>query len=196
MAEGSFAAAMNSFGPEAWWRGREFLERILPTPRARQAAVVAAFALFGLLWGAGVAIGGFGAALVCVSMIACACCLLDFRAGVMLLIVIMPISSSVIFPHAMFGMTGMNPLNLLLVMTLGIFLMNALGDSGLRGFIPRHLFWLYIVPFVIAGLIGTQHINEIPPEFRATRCSSRSGSWCTRRWSARRSGAAGTPRSS
>ena len=168
MAEGNFAAAMNTFGPEAWWRGRELFERFFPTPRARQAVVVTAFALFGLLWGAGVALGGFGTALVCVSMLACACCLFDFRAGVMLLIVIMPISSSVIFPHAMFGMTGMNPLNLLLVMTLGIYMMNALGDADMRGFIPRHLFWLYIVPLVVAGLIGTQHIQEIPREFKVS----------------------------
>ncbi len=168
MAEGSFGAAMSSFGPQAAWRAREIFERLLPTPRARQAALVAGFALFGLVWGAGIALGGFGAALVCVSMIACACCLLDFRVGVMLLIIIMPISSSSIFPHAMFGMTGLNPLNLLLVMTLAIYLLNTVGGADMRGFIPRPLFWLYIVPFVAAGFIGMEHVKEIPRMFKAS----------------------------
>ena len=168
MAEGNMAAALNIFAPDGFARIREFFERAFSTPRARQAALVTGFALLGLVWGAGIAVGGIGAALVCVSFIACVCCLLDFRVGVMLLIIIMPISSSVIFPHAMFGRTGMNPLNALLVMTLGIYLMNTIGRGEMRGFIPRPLFWLYILPFLAAGIIGMQHVDEIPRLFKAT----------------------------
>ena len=145
---------------------RELCERILRTPRSRQIALLTALTLFGIGWGALVAIGGFGAALACVSMVACLCCLLDFRTGVTLLIIMMPISSSVLFPHAMFGLTGLNPMNLLLVMTLGIYLMNSIGTSGTRGFIPRYLWWLYIVPILAGGFLGMQHIGEIPRIFR------------------------------
>src|SRR5258708_36120401 len=106
-------------------------QRLWQSPRSRQAIVIAAFALLGLVWGAGVALGGMGAALLCISIVACICCMIDFRAGVMLLIIMMPISSSVLFPHAMFGITGLNPLNLLLVATLGVFLMRTIGTGDL-----------------------------------------------------------------
>jgi O-antigen ligase len=154
--------------PEVAVYARELLERVFRTPRSRQAALLVALTFFGLAWGALVAIGGIGAALACVSMVACLCCLLDFRTGVTLLIIVMPISSSVLFPHAMFGMTGMNPLNLLLVMTLGIYLMNSIGTGNMRGFIPRPLWWLYIVPFLAGGIIGMQHVGEIPRSFKSS----------------------------
>ena len=149
----------------AFFRG--LAERIFRTPKSREIALIVGLTFFGLAWGALVAIGGFGAALACVSMVACACCLLDFRTGVTLLIIMMPISSSVLFPHAMFGLTGLNPLNLLLIMTLGIFLMNSLGTGTLRGFMPRYLWWLYVVPILVGGVFGMQHIAEIPRIFQS-----------------------------
>ena len=164
---GNFATAFDVFAPDGS-RVRDFLDRVFSTPRARQIGLVSGCALIGLIWGAGIAAGGIGAALVCVSMIACMCCMLDFRVGVMLLIIIMPISSSVIFPHEMFGVTGANPLNALLVMTLGIYMMNTVGHGEMRGFIPRPLFWLYILPFLAAGVNGMQHVGEIPRLFKAT----------------------------
>jgi hypothetical protein len=68
----------------------------------------------------------------------------DFRVGVGLLIVIMPIAQSYAFPHAMFGITGLNPLNLLLATTLGVYLMRAMGSSSVRHLVPWQLFVLYL----------------------------------------------------
>jgi O-antigen ligase len=149
-------------------RTREAAGRLFAAPRVREAAMLAGLVVFGLAWGALVAMAGLGAALLCVSMIAGLYCLVDFRAGVTLLIIIMPISSSVLFPHAMFGMTGLNPLNLLLAITLAVYLMSQIGHGALQGLVPRPLLWLYIVPFVAGGLIGMQHVSEIPMLFRAT----------------------------
>jgi hypothetical protein len=140
----------------------------LESPRAREAVVFIALVALACVWGALVAISAVGATLLCISFIACLLCLRDFRVGVALLIVIMPISSSTLFPHAMFGLTGANPLNLLLVVTLGIFLMRAAGTGALRGFVPRPLLWLYIVPITAAAIIGMEHVREIPRIFRAT----------------------------
>jgi hypothetical protein len=134
----------------------------------RQVAFVAGLVAFACLWGAAVAFSAIGAALLCVSFIACLLCLRDFRVGVMILIVIMPVSSSTIFPHAMFGITGLNPLNLLIVATLAVFFMRAAGTGGLKGFLPRPLWWLYIVPIAAAAVIGMQHVHEIPRILRAT----------------------------
>src|SRR5205085_349207 len=61
---------------------RDLLQRVFRTQQSRQVALLAALTAFGLVWGALVAIGGIGAALACVSMVACVCCLLAFRPGV------------------------------------------------------------------------------------------------------------------
>jgi O-antigen ligase len=138
------------------------------SPRAREVAIFAALVAFALLWGAAVAYAAVGATLLALSFIACLACLRDFRVGVALLIVLMPISSSTLFPHAMFGVTGLNPLNLLIVATLAVFFMRAAGTPALQGFIPRPFFWLFIVPITAAALIGMDHVREIPRVFRAT----------------------------
>src|SRR6185436_12757655 len=87
------------------------------------------------------------------------------RAGVVLLVLLLPISRSYVFPHAMLGITGLNPFNLLLAATLGSFLLQGLFDGSLRGFIPRPLLWLYLVPIAAAGLLGMRHVGEIAPAF-------------------------------
>jgi len=91
----------------------------------------------------------------------------DFRAGVALMIVIMPISQSYAFPHAMFGITGLNPLNLLLVTTLGVFVLRTAGEKGaLTGFMPRPLVWLYLAPLAMGVFLGMDDVGRIPSIFR------------------------------
>src|SRR5216683_3644346 len=122
-------------------------------------------ALLGAFWGFVVAVAGLNALYLCVSLIGCAFILLDFRIGVVLLILSMPISRSYVFPHAMLGITGLNPLNLLLVATLGSCLLHGLFDGSLRRFAPRPLLWLYIVPILVAGTLGSRHVGDIAPAF-------------------------------
>jgi O-antigen ligase len=160
--------AMTSRPPEPSSRLLATWRRLYENPTSRQAMVLAAFTLLGLVWGAGVAVGGMGAALLCISLVACICCVIDFRVGVMLLIIMMPISSSVLFPHAMFGLTGLNPLNLLLVATLGVFMMRTIGTGGMKGFVPRPLLLLYIAPITVGALIGMNHVHEIPTLFKSS----------------------------
>jgi O-antigen ligase len=144
---------MSALLEQPFFRGREKL------------ALIAGIALLGLLWGSVVALTGLNALFLCVSLIACAFILSDFRIGVVLLIVLLPISRSHVFPHAMLGITGLNPFNLLLAGTLGSYLLHSLFDGSLRRFIPRPLLWLYIVPIVIAGALGSRHVGEIARGF-------------------------------
>jgi len=65
----------------------------------------------------------------------------------------------------MLGITGLNPLNLLLVGTLGSCLLHGLSDGSNRRFMPRPLLWLYIVPILIAGALGSRHVGDIAPAF-------------------------------
>jgi len=121
-------------------------------------------ALCGVGLGVGLAAGGLTAFYLCGVLLACAFVLADFRCGVVLLILLMPLSgSTTLFPHEMFGIVGLNPLNLLLAGTFCSWLLHAFGDGSLRTFLPRPLLLLYVVPIVVAGAIGTQHIHEIAP---------------------------------
>jgi O-antigen ligase len=147
---------------------RDRIEALWQSERARNVAIVAGLVLFAMLWGIAVAYAAIGATLLCLSFIGCLLCLRDFRVGVAILILIMPISTSTLFPRAMFGVTGLNPANLLLVATLAMFLMRAVGTDALKGFIPRTTWWLYIVPLTFAGILGMEHVHEIPRIFKAT----------------------------
>ena len=121
-------------------------------------------ALLGVLFGVGLATGGMTAFYLCGVLLACAFVLADFRCGVVLLILLMPLSgSTTLFPHEMFGIVGLNPLNLLLAGTFCSWLLHAFAGGSLSNFLPRPLLFLYIVPIVVAGAIGTQHIHEIAP---------------------------------
>jgi O-antigen ligase len=115
----------------------------------------------GVLWGYAVAMTQVNALFLCMSLLACIFIFLDFRIGVVLLIVLMPISASHIFPHQMMGITGLNPLNLLLAATFFSYLMRAVGDGHVWQFLPQPLLWLYVLPFLIAGLLGSRHVDEI-----------------------------------
>src|SRR5258708_7057260 len=123
----------------------------------------AGLALLGAFWGAVVAVAGLNALYVFVSVLGCVFILRDFRIGVVLLILLMPISNSEFFPHAMFGITGLNPLNPLLVGTLVSYLLRGASEGGVTRSIPRALLWLYVVPILVAGALGSLHFGEIPP---------------------------------
>jgi O-antigen ligase len=121
-------------------------------------------ALLGALCGVVLAAGGMTAFYLCASLLACAFVLADFRCGVVLLILLMPLSgSATLFPHEMFGIVGLNPLNLLLAGTCCSWLLHAFAAGRLRRFLPRPLLLLYVVPILVAGAIGTRHIHEIAP---------------------------------
>jgi O-antigen ligase len=130
---------------------------------ASKASPFACVVLLGIFFGLGVALAGINALVLCVSLVGCIFILRDFRIGVVLLILLLPISRSTVFPHEVLGVTGLNPLNLLLLGTLGAVLLHASSDSGPRRLVPRPLLWSYVVPILIAGVVGSRHVAEIPP---------------------------------
>lgn len=117
--------------------------------------------------GTAVALADLNALLVCVSLLACVFIALDFRIGVVLLILLMPISASALFPHAIAGVTGLNPLNLLLVGTLGACIVHRSLAPPAAPLVPAPLLWRYLLPIALAGLIGSRHVAEIPVFFQA-----------------------------
>ena len=136
----------------------------LPAASARGPGLalgIAGLLLFGVLCGVGLAVGEFEALIVAVTLIAAIAVLVDYRVGAVLMIVMLPIESSYIFPRAMLGFTGLNPLNLLLAATLFSFLVR----GRLKGFVPPQLLWLFVVPILIAGIHGARYADEVLPYF-------------------------------
>src|SRR5256714_3137172 len=126
--------------------------------------ILLAIGLLGAAWGLAVAAGGLTSFFLCASLIACGVCLFDCGGAVVWLFRLLPMSgSSTLFPHEMFGLVGLNPLNLLLAGTVISCMRHALADNSLQRLLPGPLLWLYIVPILIAGAIGSRHIHEIAP---------------------------------
>jgi len=121
---------------------------------------VALLLLFGALSGVGIALGEVQAMLASVAIIAAIAALIDFRAGALFLMVLLPISSVSFFPRGMFGFTGLNPINVLMAATLVSFV----GRGKRLGLLtPKPLLLLYVAPIVLAGLIGSRHVDDIVP---------------------------------
>jgi O-antigen ligase len=126
------------------------------------ALAVVGLGLFGIAAGIGLAIGELDALIASLTVLACVAVLADYRIGAVLLVVMLPVQGSYLFPHNVFGVTGLNPMNLVLGATLISYLMRG---QELKRFIPKQLLWLFIVPIVIAGLIGTRSVDRIHPDF-------------------------------
>lgn len=124
-------------------------------------------ALAAAVGGTAVALADLNALLVCVSLLACVFIALDFRIGVVLLILLMPVSASALFPHAIAGVTGLNPLNLLLLGTLGACFVHRSLAPPAAPLVPAPLFWRYLLPITLAGLLGSRHVDGIPAFFQA-----------------------------
>jgi O-antigen ligase len=137
-----------------------------PEAPGRNLWVVAAFGLIACAAAAGyaLAVHELEALYVGLAAVACVAILFDFRLGAILLALLLPVSTTAIFPHALMGVSGLNPINLLVLGTLAGYLVH--GRSQRAGpLLPRPLLWLYIVPVVCAGLLGSLYVQEIHPVF-------------------------------
>ena len=123
---------------------------------------VTALGGLGVLMGGALVLGELQAFWIGLSLIAAGAVLYDFRIGAVLLILMLPIGSSVIFPRALFGINGLNPLNLVLFATLASFLLHGRVQKA-GEFIPRKALWMYIVPILVAGLLGARYAHLAHP---------------------------------
>jgi O-antigen ligase len=131
---------------------------------ARSLAAMIALAGLAVAGGIALAVGELQALYVGLAVVACVAILIDYRVGAILLVLLLPVSSTAVFPHALMGMTGLNPMNVLLGGTLAAYVVRGrLEHAG--PLVPRPLLWLYIVPIVLAGLMGTMHFDDILPAF-------------------------------
>ena len=114
--------------------------------------------------GYGLAVGELEALWAALSLAACLAILIDYRIGALLLILLLPLSATSLFPHSLMKITGLNPINLLLAGTLGAYLLRGRLEHP-APLVPRPVAWLYILPIVLAGLLGAMYVDQIYAPF-------------------------------
>ncbi|TAK84963.1 MAG: hypothetical protein EPO20_12305 [Betaproteobacteria bacterium] len=122
--------------------------------------VTAMLGLAGAL-GFAVAVGEFAAFFVAMAVVAGIAVFFDFRIGAVLLILILPLGATFFLPHSVLGVPSLNPFNIVIAATLVACVMG----GKFKGMTPRPLVWLYVVPILVAGLLGMRHAYDIYPLF-------------------------------
>ena len=125
-------------------------------------AIALGIGVVALFWGLAVAIMPIYAVILVTAIVTSLVIVWDFRLGAVLLLAIMPISATRVFPHQMFGVTGFNPLNMLLVASLGAYLARNMFErkKTLPG--SRELLWFFVLPILAGGVIGALHVRGMP----------------------------------
>jgi O-antigen ligase len=142
------------------------LSQSLQAGASRSLIWIAAATLFvavGALGGLALALGELEALWIALSVVAALVVLVDYRVGAVLLILMLPVYDSSLFPHELMGITGLNPVNLLLAGTLVSYLLRANREPG--RLLQPQLIWLFVVPIIIGGVMGSFRVDEIVPAF-------------------------------
>src|SRR3954463_4212901 len=125
--------------------------------------VPAALAMVALAVGSGyaLAVGEMAGLYVALALTGSVAVLLDFRVGAVLLLLMLPMSPSELFPRTLLQVPGLNPLNLLVAATVGSY--GITGRARPAGpAVRQQVVWLYILPMCIAAIIGVPHLHQIP----------------------------------
>lgn len=136
-------------------------------PASSHAWVLVAFALFAFAGGLGysLAYGELQAFFMAASLVSAIAVLFDFRIGVVLMVILLPLSATHLFPYGLMGIPGLNPMNVLVLAALIAYLVRG---GSLRRLVPAPVLWLLALPIVAAALIGMPHVDEIAAVFYET----------------------------
>ncbi len=125
---------------------------------------ITALVAFGAACGVALAMGEIQALYVSLAFIACIAVVVDYRIGAVLLILMMPVSATNLFPHQLMGVTGLNPVNVLIIATAAAYILRGQMEN-VRAVVPPQVVWLYIVPIFLGSLLGMNHVDDIAPIF-------------------------------
>jgi hypothetical protein len=92
----------------------------------------------------------------------------DYRTGAMIALILLPLSATRLIPRELGGIKGLNPLNMVLAMSIGsLLLMLAFSNEKIRlPKLPRP-FLIYVALMLFAGLHGAMSVNLIPAYYKA-----------------------------
>lgn len=108
-------------------------------------------------------LGGLAVAILSAILAAAALTLVNYRVGLWFMIFLLPFSYMHLIPRNMFGIAGLNPLNVIIAGTI-VSLMLAWSLRPKDFALPRfsYLWWLYVLPISLAAFHGTFYYHEIP----------------------------------
>jgi hypothetical protein len=114
------------------------------------------FGAMGALLGGEIALAG----LLLVAVMAAT--LTDFTVGVIAMCSFLPLASTNLLPRQILGITGLNPLNVIVLGTAAAFVVSATFRRSRLAPVPL-FFWAYIAVLVFAGLNGARSVHKVPP---------------------------------
>ncbi|MEI8168712.1 MAG: O-antigen ligase family protein [Rhodoferax sp.] len=93
-----------------------------------------------------------------------------FQHTIFIPIILLPLGSTTLIPHEMLGLTGLNPLNASLFLTIGTLMLIWMVQPWKVSY-PRWpgYFWAYVFMMTLGALHGAMHVDEIPEYFRALK---------------------------
>lgn len=131
-------------------------------------ALVAAAFFFPLVLGAAAGlIGGIPVFIFILALLFLFLTLRDYRAGALIAVVLLPLTATHLLPRELGGIKGMNPLNMVLVLSV-MSLCMILAFSREKIIIPKlpKPFWVFVAVMTLAGLHGATSFGQIPPYFK------------------------------
>jgi hypothetical protein len=97
----------------------------------------------------------------------------DYRAGVLLAVVLLPLTATAQLPRELFGIKGLNPLNAVLVMSvMSLVIMQAFAHTKLILPVMSRQFWFYLGAIFFAGVFGAFHVSSIPSYYQVLQVIS------------------------
>lgn len=111
--------------------------------------------------------GGSYALIFVIAIIIAVAGLIDYRFCVLALILVFPLTGTYFFPRKLFGLTGLNPFNVLLV-----FAVLSVAVYHIFALRPRQhprpdltFFWPLVLVLAVAALIGSSSVHKVPAFF-------------------------------
>jgi O-antigen ligase len=150
------------------------IKQSLDINNRQSASLVIAGVIASLLTGliAGI-FGGVAALIALLLVFFMAIAISDYRAGILLAVVLLPLSATSLIPRELFGITGFNPLNATLLMAATSVLFMYLFHHGEIA-IPKYprVFWLYLATLALAAIHGAFHASSIPAFYKTLQIIS------------------------
>lgn len=141
-------------------------------PPARWIFLGLGYAFMVMLFGMAVPIAGVIVPAFIVVIMFMAWTALDYRVGTVLVLVLIHISGTVFIPRELLGIQGLNPINLLILGTVLSYVISHAGTGKLSIPWTPSLVYFYVLPFMLAALVGTTKVHLIPQAFETMKLVS------------------------
>ncbi len=141
-------------------------------PPARWIFLSIGYAFMVVFFGMAIPIAGVIVPAFIVALIFTAWTALDYRVGTVLTLVLIHISGTVFIPRELLGIQGLNPINLLILSTVLSYVISHAGTGKLSIPWTPSLVYYYLLPFMLAALIGSTKVHLIPQAFETMKLVS------------------------